>query len=94
MDYIDYSGEDTSTGTGLWTYKAFRKHFNDLYWLCHKVGGTIPWTMKEEKLLSKMMKEFSKEDLADMMEYWHSTQPASVAYLVPSIIKELASIIR
>lgn len=69
-DYIDYEGGSTSVERSDWTVKNLKQWWKEEYWQEHKVGGAIPWTIKEQTLMSKMMVEFGPDDLADMISYW------------------------
>ena len=68
---MDVSPED-------WTHTSFKKFFASSYKGWFKVGGAIPWTLKETTLLSRMMQEFSRQDLQDMIAHWmeNTSKPA------------------
>lgn len=79
-DYIDYSQESYDDPAETWTFKAFKKYFIETFHKVHNTGGAVPWTMKEQVLLSRIKEEHTGEELADMILYWHVyTSKPSVA---------------
>lgn len=79
-DYIFYSEDSYEDTPEAWTFAGFKKYFIETFHKIHNTGGTVPWTMKEQVLLSRMKDEHTGSELADMIMYWHiNTHKPSVA---------------
>jgi hypothetical protein len=72
MELINYDESPELDGPDAWSFSVFKKYFADCYHKTHRVGGALPWTLKESTLLSRMMGEFKKDDLAELMLWWHT----------------------
>lgn len=74
MSYIDYNeGNHDDEPRVKWRHSDLKSYWRELHAKKFETFGL--WGIKETTLLSKLMKEFSSSDLADMMDWWFEHTP-------------------
>lgn len=76
MTYIDYEEENyKNEAPDRWGHADLKN-----YWFQQllKLKKTGSWRIKEATLLSKMMKEFTPEQIRDMIDKWVEKEPKKV----------------
>lgn len=65
---IDYYGESAETEETPISFQGMKEYWRSVYQTT--TGGVYQWSMKDQTLLSRLMKEYSTEDLVPMID-WH-----------------------
>lgn len=70
--YIDYTGQDHTNSEDSWTHTQFKEYWLALLAEKCKVYGE--WNLKEQTLLSRLLKQYPKIDVREMMDQWINTR--------------------
>lgn len=75
---IDYYGESSETENKPSSFQGIKEYWRKAYQ--SKTGGVYQWSMKDQALLSRLIKEYSTEDIVPMMDHYFRYIPKGYTF--------------